>query len=256
MTLHLPREHGAWVQLGFSLVGALLLGRPSAASFALVIAALLAFWAHEPLALVLGHRGDRLKKKAGCTAWYLLFGLGAGALGSMIAAAMWMPPAPRCALHPPIVVGTLLLVLVAARKEKSTAGELVAAVALSSWAVPVAVAGDVAPGIALEAWLAFAAGFALATLAIRAVIQSAKPRKHHPLRIAALVAAPVGAASLFALSELHVIQAAISWAVVPAAIFAIWMGIAPPHPRALKEIGWGMTAATLVSTVALVVGFR
>ena len=69
-------------------------------------------------------------------------------------------------------------------------------------------------------------------------------------------AAPVGAASLFVLSELLVIQAAIGWAVVPAAIFAIWMGIAPPHPRALKEIGWGMTAATLVSTVALVVGLR
>ena len=57
----LPQEHGAWGQLAMPILSALALGAPSAAALLLTAATVLAFLAHEPWLVVLGHRGMRAK---------------------------------------------------------------------------------------------------------------------------------------------------------------------------------------------------
>jgi hypothetical protein len=52
-----PREHGAYFQLALPLIAAHLLRAPTVAMAALTAAACLVFVAHEPLLVVLGHRG-------------------------------------------------------------------------------------------------------------------------------------------------------------------------------------------------------
>ena len=54
-----PKEHGAYGQLGFPLLSAMLLGKPTLASVLLVVGSVIAFFAHEPLVLLLGQRGKK-----------------------------------------------------------------------------------------------------------------------------------------------------------------------------------------------------
>src|SRR5437868_1047392 len=55
----LPREHGAYFQLGIPLIIAYLRCAANLAMVELTAAAALAFLANEPLLVVLGHRGRR-----------------------------------------------------------------------------------------------------------------------------------------------------------------------------------------------------
>jgi peptidoglycan/LPS O-acetylase OafA/YrhL len=54
-----PREHGAYFQLALPLLAACARRAPSVAMVLLALAAAAAFVAHEPLRVVLGHRGSR-----------------------------------------------------------------------------------------------------------------------------------------------------------------------------------------------------
>ncbi len=254
MALLLPREHGAWVQLGFALLAPLLLGRPQAASFALVTAAALAFLAHESLAILLGHRGERIRQRDGRGAWTQGALLGTGALGAFVVAHLLLPEGARVAMHPPLVLGAVFLLFTAARKERTAAGELVAAAAMAAWAVPIGMAGGLSALVALQAWLALGASFSLGTLAVRAVIFSAKPKATFWLRGLTAGASATTLALFAALGITDVIHPAVAAAVVPCALFALAVAAMPPHPRALERTGWGLTAACLLATVSLVVG--
>src|SRR5512138_2855214 len=82
----LPREHGAWGQLAMPLVTGLALGRPGATALLLTAGVVLAFLAHEPLLVVLGQRGKRVKDALGVRAMRRLAVLGAGAVACGVAA--------------------------------------------------------------------------------------------------------------------------------------------------------------------------
>ncbi|HEY5937251.1 MAG TPA: YwiC-like family protein, partial [Kofleriaceae bacterium] len=60
-----PREHGAYVQLLVPLLTGLAARVPTIAAVLLAIAACAAFLANEPLLVVLGHRGARMKTRDG-----------------------------------------------------------------------------------------------------------------------------------------------------------------------------------------------
>ncbi len=72
----LPREHGAYAELGFPLLSGLVLGSPGAASWLFVAAAILLFLANEPLVILLGVRGRRAREEMGPAARRLVLGLG------------------------------------------------------------------------------------------------------------------------------------------------------------------------------------
>src|SRR5688572_32010037 len=63
-----PREHGAYAQLAAPLLTALVVVRPTVAAGLLAAAACCAFLANEPLLVVLGHRGKRMREQAGTRA--------------------------------------------------------------------------------------------------------------------------------------------------------------------------------------------
>jgi multidrug transporter EmrE-like cation transporter len=62
--VRLPREHGAYVQLGVPLAAALACGRPGLAAIALALAAVALFLVHEPLLLLATRRGGRARETA------------------------------------------------------------------------------------------------------------------------------------------------------------------------------------------------
>lgn len=241
MRLLLPREHGAYAQLGFPLACALIIGAPTLGSAALAIAAMLAFWAHEPLLLLLGRRGERLREELGGRARRVLGLLLAGLLALLGAAAAlaelrWLPL--------PGALGALALLFALKRWERTAPGEVLAALALTSWSVPVAVAGGAGARLAVETFLAFALGFAVATLAVRAAIAQGKGEGWGKRLSAGVVAifAMALAISLAALGAL------------PLLLFALFLALFPPHPRHLRRVGWGLVATAGLATALLARG--
>lgn len=255
MRLLLPKEHGAYAQLGFPLVVGLALGAARLPSVLLALGAVLVFWAHEPLLILAGQRGARLQEELGRSARVLLAVLAAGAAASLLLGVVLMPPPARPWLLLPLGLGAAVLGLVALRQEKTAGGELLAATALASWVVPVAAASSgVALGVAMAAWVGLATGFALSTLAVRLVIRAGKGQASGAARagvVALSVAAPAALMLLWPPREAGVALVA---AVLPFTIFAVVLVADPPHARHLKRIGWGLVAASLAASLALVVG--
>ncbi|HRE13175.1 MAG TPA: YwiC-like family protein, partial [Usitatibacteraceae bacterium] len=83
MSKHLiPREHGAYAELGFPLVAGLVLGRPGLAGWLFVLAAILLFLANESVVVLVGARGKRAREENGPAAkrtLAILGGLGVAA---------------------------------------------------------------------------------------------------------------------------------------------------------------------------------
>ena len=96
----LPREHGAYAELAFPLLTGVALGAPSLPVLALASAAVAFFLANEPVAILLGARGGRIKDQQGQRAkrrGLVLIGAGillggVGLLGA--AASIWPDAAP------------------------------------------------------------------------------------------------------------------------------------------------------------------
>jgi hypothetical protein len=149
-----------------------------------------------------------------------------------------------------------VLLVFALGLERSWAGEALAGVALAAWVVPLAMAGGAPWWTGVQAWLGFGATFVVATLAVRAVIQSARPKRAARLRVATVFSAILTVAVLAGLAVAHRLDASVGWAVVPAAGFSLVLGSAPPHPRHLKPIGWGLAAASALCIVTLAAGLR
>ncbi|QRN98218.1 YwiC-like family protein [Archangium violaceum] len=251
----LPREHGAYFQLGLPLATALLVSGAPAAALWLSGAAIACLLAHEPLLLLLGHRGARRGERDGGRArsWGIAVGL-IGAL-CLVLGTLSLPAAARPFLALPLILGGEVLLLAWNHQERTLAGEVLAALALAAWAVPIAMAGDLPASTAMTLWGTYGLAFGLATLAVRTVIASHRPRAHRErLRCsgAALVTAFLLAAVAWALrSGLHPLCVA---ALLPVGLVALGLCVALPSPRRLKSIGWTLGVAGTLTSVLLGVG--
>lgn len=251
----LPREHGAWGQLALPLVTALALGRPGVAAILLAVAIVLAFVCHEPLVVVLGQRGRRLKTELDARAQRRIATVGALALAAGIAGLLLSPPA-RLAVLPAAFLGAASLALVLARLEKTTAGELVVSFALSAAAVPVAIAAGAPARDAWAAAAAWAAAFAAATFPVRAILLRAKTKGEVDRRaLAASGVAAIAAAALLAAWRGWV-PAAAGVAVLPVAVPAFAVAVAGVRPQRLTQVGWTIVGASVISLLVLVIGLR
>ena len=240
-----PREHGAYGQLGLPLVTGLAVGRPGGAAVALAAAAVIAFLAHEPVVVLLGGRGTRVKAEHGGRArWRLLvlavIALALAAVGLRSAARpVWWAAALAAGL------GATAMAHVVARVEKTLVGEVVAASALASAAVPVGIAGGVPATAAWWMWAAWALGFAAITCAVRDVIARGK-RKRTPWG-PLLLALVLGATVTLAWSRGSVRASA------PLLAVALALVLAPAAPRRLRQTGWLLVAASVTTAAWLVV---
>lgn len=252
----LPREHGAWGQLALPLVCALALGRPGAAALLLAGAVVLAFFVHEPLVVVLGQRGRRLQGELGRAARLRVAGAGLGALAAGALGLLLSPPAARLAVVPAAILGAAALALVLVRVEKTTAGELVVAFALTAASVPVALAAGATPRHSWAAAATWAASFAAATLPVRAVLLRARTK-------GAVDRRPLAAAGVMAIAGAALLAGARGWlpwpaslAVLPVSLAALAVALAPIRPQRLTQVGWTIVAASAVALLVLVVGLR
>ena len=248
-----PREHGAYGQLFVPIVAALAMGRPTVSAIAIAIAGPAVFFAHEPLLVLVGRRGERARRESGARARARLVVLGTIAVLAAAAAAMSAPTGALIAAAAPLPLGLLVGWLAVRGKEKTTAGELLAAGALAGVAVPVAIAAGVGWPATLGAWGAWVAAFGASTWAVRAVIAHRKEPVAAAIRVLPL-GLPIGAA--VTLAALGLVPWFCAIAAAPMTLVAIAIAASPPHPRALKRVGWSLVAASVAAAGILIAGAR
>ncbi len=251
MNKHLiPREHGAYAELGFPLLTGLVLGSPGAASFLFVAAALLFFFANEPLVVRLGARGKRLQQELAVPAGRLLLLL--GGLGAAAGAgALWLaPPAARLLAAVPAVLALGLVPVVLSGRLKSLPGETVAAAAFSSMHLPVAAAGGAAGAALFGPPVLWFVATIVATLAVHAI----KSR----VTGAAPWVVPAAAWSARAALLAAVAIAALAPSLRPVALAACLplAGVVVVNrlllsPKKLKQVGWIVVAANALAVTVL-----
>lgn len=251
MNKHLvPREHGAYAELGFPLLSGLVLGSPGAASWLFVAAAMFLFIANEPLVVLLGVRGKRLQQELAAPARRLLALLGAlGAISGFAALAL-ASPATRWIALVPAVIAVGLVPVVLSKNLKTLSGEFVAAAAFSAMHLPVAAAGGVT-GLLLWGtpvmWFVTTVVATLAVHAIKSRVTGAMP---------GVVPAATWSARLALMVALAVWAWVPEWRSVALATCLPLAGVVVVNrltlsPRKLKQVGWTVVAANALALTLL-----
>jgi hypothetical protein len=251
----LPREHGAYAQLGFPLLSGLALGVPGAASWLFVASAALLFAANEPLVLMLGGRGKRLQAELAIAARRRLFILAAMGAATGIAA-LWLAPAhSRWLALIPVAFASFLVPMVLSKKLKTLPGEVVAAAAFSAMHLPVAAAGGVAGTMLWGPPLMWFVTTIVANLCVHAIKS----------RVTGLTPWVVPMASWLALVAFLLMVAAWLWvpdcralalaAALPLAAVALVNRLAL-SPKKLKRVGWTVVGANLLALLVLVAAVK
>lgn len=245
----LPREKGAWGQVLFPLATGLHLGRASLASAGFAVAALAAFFAHEPLLLLLGGRGARARREAITSAALMIAACSLVGLSALAFAASKLDQEEGW-LALPVALSLASLVVLAAGSERTTGGEILAATAMSAWIVPMgASTGRIE--LALQAWLAYVVAFGVATVAVGGAIDAHK----HPgqSRLQAVSRAVVPAALLLTLGAwtAGALPGAAVVGLCPIVVLAMVLAIRGVHPRHLRPVGWSMVVCMAFLALAL-----
>jgi len=175
-TVLLPHEHGAYGEVLFPLASALVLGQTNQAVWGLTLAAIAGFLAHEGFVVLLGSRGSRARRESNAPARRSVIVFGALAvIGAVLAWPALTPDVARgFALAATLSAAALAVAWLG--REHSLGGELLAALALTSWCVPVALAGAVPVNTAMTAWMIWCGVYALATVVVHSVIAGAIQR--------------------------------------------------------------------------------
>jgi hypothetical protein len=245
-----PREHGAYFQLAIPLVAALAAQVPVAAAVALATAAWLAFLAHEPLLVVLGHRGARLRVAAGSRARVHVATLGGAAVAIGAVALALAPPATLRVAALALVPAAAVIALAWHRREHTLIGELIAAVALTGAAAPVAVAAGTAPVTALAVWSGWALGFGASVIAVHRVMAR---HKRAATLIDRALAIGLTAATLVCLALST--RSATARIAAPLVTISVLLVIAPPSAARLRTVGVAIAVTAAVScALALALG--
>jgi hypothetical protein len=225
-------------------------GAPGALAFAVVAVAF--FLAHEPMAVIMGTRGirvrDALVHDARRRLW-LLFGI--AGLG-LVAAALLAPAGAWWGALVPAVPGLALAPLFFTNRVKTLPGEVVAAAAFSASLVPVALSG---PASWAAVWLGSGVWFAATVPAIVSVhavkaAHKGRPRSRWLVPAAPLLALAVMAGAVLIATTLPP-PAFRALAALPPALAVLGVSLARPHPRHLKRIGWTMVVANTLTLILL-----
>ncbi len=280
----LPKEHGAYGELAFPLATGLILSGLAWPSLALAAAAVSFFLANEPLAILLGARGQRLRDQLEARARVrggilLILGvlLGVGGLvgsGSEAWPSILLPSGAALLLVPVVLAG----------KQKTVPGELLVATAFTTLLLPLALPWGAQPMRVVLAAAVWWVSFALGTLEVHAI--KARHKKKARNRWAPWVS-PVasglvlGAALWMALGQAApVLRAwgpgggmeagaggAWGWvpeatrllppaaaAILPPALAIFVLSLLKVHPRHLKRVGWTLIGANTLTLVLLLQG--
>lgn len=251
MNKHLiPREHGAYAELGFPLLSGLVLASPGAASCLFVLAAILLFLANEPVVVLAGARGKRLQQEMGPAArrqLALLATLGAGAG----IAAMWLAPVTaRWLALVPAAFAAFLLPAVLTKNLKTLSGEAVAAAAFSSMHLPVAAAGGATGELLWGPPVMWFATTMVATFSVHAIKSRVTGSQPWVVSLASWSAPFALALALLAAWLLPAYRAVALAACLPlAGVLAV--NRLALSPKKLKQVGWTVVAANALAVTVL-----
>jgi hypothetical protein len=255
-----PREHGAYGQMIVPLITSLLVGGVTAPALLLVVAVVAGFLAHEPLLILLGRRGPRMKREQGREAAMWLATAGAAGTATALAGVSSMPPGLRVWLLLPLVPAALLAIAIAANREKHVVSEIAVALAFSLAAVPVGLAAGAAVSVALAVGVAFAAIFASGTLAVRVVILGVRgggnPRAVRTTRLVVLGFAVAVVLGLVVVARLGLLPWTTLLAAAPGLLGASWLAMFPPPATRLRTIGWTLVTTSAAAALMLLVGAK
>jgi hypothetical protein len=236
-----PREHGAYAQLLAPLVTSLVLLRPTLAAGSLALAASAAFLANEPLLVVLGHRGKRVREQDGPRAARRLVVLVATTAATALTGLLLAPHALVTAALVAIPAA-LTIVLAWRRRERSLVGEIAAATALSGASAPVLVASGASQRAALLVWAAWAVGYACTVVAVHRVIARHRAAATWRDTVALLVLAAVTTTALALLA-----RGSLAGAAAPLALASAILAARPPRATYLRTIGVVLVFASLAA---------
>jgi hypothetical protein len=213
------------------------------------------FLAHEPLLVLLGHRGRRVLNASLARAYWSLVAMlvTATALGVLTLDATAAPA--RWAFAVPILPALILLYAACTGQEKTSLGEAAASIAFATTAIPVcAAAGSASVGVAIA--IAFAVLFVDFSLAVRVVILRTRaggnPRAVGFTRRAAFAVSVVGAI----LAVVAVQNGWLGWgsaaATIPGIAFASVLAAFPPPAARLRRVGWTLFGVSALTSVMLI----
>ncbi len=248
----LPKEHGAYAELAVPMLAALTMRAPATSALLLAGSAWAFFLAHEPALVLLGRRGDRARAEHGerAVSRLIMLGLAGAALGSL--GLVLAPPAVRWASLGVAALAIVFAALVALGDERSTGGEALAAITLAGAAFPVSLASGIDGGSAARAWLIWSLGFVAVVVPARSI--GARRRASAPVGVRAL---PAGLTLGIGIALWGPVLRGLELvALVPLVIAGGWLGIAQPPPRRLRQVGWTIVAATLLTACVLVVAAK
>ena len=255
-----PKEHGAYGQLAFPLVTGFAVAGVNGAALLIAVAAVAGFLSHEPLLIVLGHRGSRPQRVQHRKAilWLIATGLLAAMTG--IAAVLQTRSSARWIFALPLIPAIVYGIALKNHAEKTTVGEVVAAFAFSLIAVPLCVAAGASIGAGLAVGLSFAALSAASTLGVRVVILRVRAGGDpHAVTTTRWLLAGVVISMMTALLLLAS-WARLPWitlaAIVPGLLVSLVLGFRPPSPVRLRSVGWTLLSTSAIAMVLLVVGLR
>lgn len=238
--------------LTFPALSGLLLGGLSGPGLLFGFMAVVGFLAHEPLLIVLGGRGERLRSSQDASARRRLARI-AGAMAA--AAALFVLTAPESAWGPALLSGVLAAVvgvLLFAGRTKTLAGELLVACAFASVHGTVAASGGAAPRAVFLPVAVWAASFAVATLSVHALKYRFKGRGPGRWTVAA---APTLAAALVIVAAMALVSGhplgSVSASPVPKSGVVLALAFLAVHPRHLKRVGWSLVAADFATLLLL-----
>jgi len=283
-TLLLPREHGAYAQLTFPLLTGLALSGATPGAVALAAAAVLIFLANEPLAVILGARGDRLRNQLGERARLqgLLLTVGGIGLAGLGLTLGW--PAVWPSILVPAVAGLGLIPLALTGRQKSLPGEILVLTAFSTLVLPLAAQSGVPMLRATLAAGVWWVSFTLGTLEVHAIKARIKKRSPYPwTRQAAPLAAGMSlmGALWLALGQaaplFRSLEASGAWeglpgtgvfpapelmrllppagaALLPPTLAILILGLMRVHPRHLKRVGWTLVGVNTLTLVLILQG--
>lgn len=246
-----PREHGAYAELTFPVVSGFVVGGLSWAGFGLALVATAFFMAHEPAAVLLGARGERLRGSLSGAARRLLSKLAVVALAAGVLFLATAPPAALMLTLLPAGFGAAVAGAVVLGRVKTLPGELLVAATFSSVHVPIAASAG-ATGLSL--WvpaLVWFTGFALATLAVHSLKYRFKGRGPSGWTVPAAPALAVLAVATGVAAPLVGPELAPAAAILPLGLAVAAVSLVPIHPRYLKRVGWTLVTADILTLVLL-----
>jgi len=217
------------------------------------VAAAALFLTHEPLAVLLGLRGTRLKSEdMGRARMRTLFlsglVLASGAAGIWAAGPLLWP-----SMAYPLVPLLLLVPLVLLGREKTLSGEILVITVFAALVFPLGATSGASPTRVLGAGVVWWISFFLGTLEVHAI--KAKHQGGDRSRWTGW-GSPVAAGTTALLCAMAALDSEAAYrvpalALLPPSLGALALSVRRLHPRYLKRVGWALVGANTLSLIIL-----